>query len=339
MNNKVLVTGGAGYIGSKICYDLTDQGYDVYILDNLSTGHKNLINKKAKFFLGNISDYDLVDNILKKNKIKNIIHLAASLDVNKSEKNPCKYYLNNVDGTNNILKVGSKNNIKNFIFSSTCAVYGDLNKNFKVNENSYCNPISHYGKTKLICEFLIKSYADQYKFSYGILRYFNVAGADEFLRTGYCGSNDQLFSNLARMSISPAKQRTINIYGNNYNTPDGTCIRDYICVSDLSKFHIEFLKKISKTKISKILNCGYGKGYSVLEIVRVFEKITKKKFNIKYLNRRKGDVPAIINNNKNFIKYFNFLNKNKFNSIEKIVKSSLNWKIFYLNKSVKIKYF
>lgn len=336
MNNKILVTGGAGYIGSKICYDLTDLGYKVFIIDNLSTGHKDLINKKAKFFYGNITDYKLVDHILKKNKIKNIIHLAASLDVNESEKNPCKYYLNNVEGTNNILKVGCKNRIENFIFSSTCAVYGDLNKNFKVSENDFCNPISHYGKTKLICEFLIKSYADQYKFSYGILRYFNVAGADEMLRTGYCrSSSDQLFSNLARIFTSVSKQRTVNIYGNNYNTPDGTCVRDYICVSDLSKFHIKFLEKISKTKISKIMNCGYGKGYSVLEIVKIFEKITKKKIYIKYLSRRKGDVPAIINNNKNFIKYFKFGNKNKFNSIDRIVEATLNWRIKFMNKSTK----
>jgi len=332
INKKILVTGGAGYIGSKICYDLTDQGYEVFIIDNLSTGHKELINKKAKFYYGDICDYDLLNDILKKNNIKNIIHLAASLDVNESEKNPCKYYLNNVEGTNNILKVGSKNRIKNFIFSSTCAVYGDLNKNFKVNENSYCNPTSHYGKTKLICEFLIKKYANQYKFSYGILRYFNVAGADKYLRTGHRGNSDTLFANLAKISTTTAKQRTIKIYGNNYNTPDGTCVRDYICVSDLSNFHIEFLKRISKKKISKTLNCGYGLGYSVLEVVKIFEKIIKKKINVKYLNKRKGDVSAIINDNKKFAKYFNLSNKKRFSTIEEMVETTLEWRKKILKK-------
>jgi UDP-glucose 4-epimerase len=323
-DNKILVTGGAGYIGSKISYDLTDLGFELFILDNLSTGHKILINKKAKFYFGDISDFNLVNNILKKNKIQNIIHLAASLDVNESERNPCKYYLNNVEGTDILLKAACQNKLKNFIFSSTCAVYGELNRNFKVSEKDNCNPISHYGKTKLLAEFLIKKYSEQYKFCYGILRYFNVAGADEMLRTGCYNSNDQLFKNLAKIIINNTKP-TINIYGNNYQTFDGTCIRDYIYVSDLSKIHIAFLKKINDTKLSKILNCGYGRGYSVLDIVKNFEKVSNKVIKINFLKKRKGDISSIINNNKLFKNFFNKKELNLSSSIEDIISSSLKW--------------
>ena len=177
---KILVTGGAGYIGSKICYDLTDLGYKVFIVDNLITGHKKLINKRAKFYLCDILDYKQLNEIIKKNHITDIIHLAASLDVEESSKNPLKYFINNVEGTENLLKASVDNNVKNFIFSSTCAVYGNIKAN-SVNEKSPTEPISYYGKTKLLCELLIKDYSFKYKLSSTILRYFNVGGADELL--------------------------------------------------------------------------------------------------------------------------------------------------------------
>ena len=324
MLNKILITGGAGYIGSKISYDLTDLGCKVFIIDNLSTGNKNLINKKTKFYLGDILDIDFVNYIIKKNSIKNIIHLAACLDINESENNPSKYYLNNVEGTNILLKAACNNDLKNFIFSSTCAVYGELKNNIKVKENTRCKPKSYYGHSKLLAENLIKKYSEQYNFKYGILRYFNVAGADENLRTGCINRNGQLFKNLA-FNIVNKNKPIINVYGKSYKTFDGTCIRDYIHVSDLSKIHIACLKKITKIKSSVILNCGYGKGYSVLEIIRIFIKISNKIIKIKYLKKRKGDVSAIINNN---ILFNNFFKKDKINlykSIDKMVSSSLEW--------------
>ena len=316
---KILVTGGAGYIGSKICYDLTDLGYKVFIVDNLITGHKKLINKRAKFYLCDILDYKQLNEIIKKNHITDIIHLAASLDVEESSKNPLKYFINNVEGTENLLKASVNNNVKNFIFSSTCAVYGNTKAN-SVNEKSPTKPISYYGKTKLLCELLIKDYSFKYKFSSTILRYFNVGGADELLRTGCLNNNGQLLKKLAQLFIKKNKA-TFNIYGNDYPTLDGTCVRDFIHVSDLSKIHIYFLKNRNKKNL--ILNCGHGKGYSVLDIVKAFEEICKKKINIIYNKRRVGDI-SYIKSNLNFLrKNFHNIEINK--NLEEIIKSTLNW--------------
>jgi UDP-glucose 4-epimerase len=316
---KILVTGGAGYIGSKICYDLTDLGYKVFIVDNLITGHKKLINKRAKFYLCDILDYNQLNEIIKKNHITDIIHLAASLDVEESSKNPLKYFINNVEGTENLLKASVNNNVKNFIFSSTCAVYGNIKAN-SVNEKSPTEPISYYGKTKLLCELLIKDYSFKYKLSSTILRYFNVGGADELLRTGCLNNNGQLLKKLAQLFIKKNKA-TFNIYGNDYPTLDGTCVRDFIHVSDLSKIHIYFLKNRNKKNL--ILNCGHGKGYSVLDIVKAFEKICKKKINIIYNKRRVGDISYIKSNLNYLRKNFHNIEINK--NLEEIIKSTLNW--------------
>lgn len=316
---KILVTGGAGYIGSKICYDLTDLGYKVFIVDNLMTGHKKLINKSAKFYLCDILDYKQLNEIIKKNHISDIIHLAASLDVEESSKNPLKYFINNVEGTENLLKASVNNNVKNFIFSSTCAVYGNIKAN-SVNEKSPTEPISYYGKTKLLCELLIKDYSFKYKLSSTILRYFNVGGADELLRTGCLNNNGQLLKKLAQLFIKKNKA-TFNIYGNDYPTLDGTCVRDFIHVSDLSKIHIYFLKNRNKKNL--ILNCGHGKGYSVLDIVKAFEKICKKKINIIYNKRRVGDISYIKSNLNYLRKNFHNIEINK--NLEEIIKSTLNW--------------
>jgi UDP-glucose 4-epimerase len=316
---KILVTGGAGYIGSKICYDLTDLGYKVFIVDNLITGHKKLINKRAKFYLCDILDYKQLNEIIKKNYITDIIHLAASLDVEESSKNPLKYFINNVEGTENLLKASVNNNVTNFIFSSTCAVYGNIKAN-SVNEKSPTVPISYYGKTKLLCELLIKDYSFKYKFSSTILRYFNVGGADELLRTGCLNNNGQLLKKLAQLFIKKNKT-TFNIYGNDYPTLDGTCVRDFIHVSDLSKIHIYFVKNRNNKNL--ILNCGHGKGYSVLDIVKAFEKICKKKINIIYNKRRVGDIDYIKSNTSFLKKNFSNLNINK--NLNEIIKSTVEW--------------
>jgi UDP-glucose 4-epimerase len=322
MKTKVLVTGGAGYIGSKIAYDLTDRDYKVYILDNLSTGYKSLINKKAKFFKGSISDFKLVDGILRKNNIKNIIHLAASLDVAESEAQPLKYYKNNVEGTRVLLEAAVKNKIKSFIFSSTCAVYGN-SKNKKIKESNSCHPTSYYGKTKHLAELLIKNFSEKFNFSYGILRYFNVVGSDSELRTGLKKDNDQLFNNLTKCYFK--KNSFLYIYGKNYKTLDGTGVRDYISVSDLSKIHILTLEKIINEEKSLILNCGYGKGYSVLSIVKFFEKILKKKIKIVYKKKRRGDIEEIYSDNYLLKKTFKI---KIFTPISDIINSHLNWVIF-----------
>lgn len=332
MKKKILITGGAGYIGSKISYDLTDLGYEVFIIDNLSTGYKKLINPKAHFYYGDILNFDFVDNILRKNKITSVIHLAASLSVEESEVNPFKYYRNNVEGTHTLLKAAVNNKLRNFIFSSTCAVYGNIKKP-RVNEMTFCDPVSYYGKTKLLAELVLKNFSEKYNFSYGILRYFNVVGADKKLRTGLINSNDQLFKNLSSMLIKN-KNNTVNVYGRNYPTKDGTCIRDYISVNDISSIHILTLKHISKNKKSLVLNCGYGYGFSVLNIIKKFSEFSRKKIIIIFKSRRIGDMPAIIADNGLMKKIFGNIHKT---SLKDIISSSLIWEKLISNKKNRIK--
>ena len=217
--------------------------------------------------------------------------MAASTDVLESQKNPSKYYLNNVEATRNLLEV-SKNNINSLIFSSTCALY-DIDKKNIVSETDKVLPKSVYGLTKYLSEKLIQNYSSIYKFNYAILRYFNVAGCDEQNRTGFI-KRGPLFNNIAK---NLAKNKTeINIYGNKFPTNDGTAIRDYIFIEDLVKYHIDILKKI-KNK-SYLLNLGYGKGFSVNEVVNEFQKYHNKKIKKNYLEQRKGEISKIISNNK-----------------------------------------
>lgn len=310
---KILVTGGAGYIGSQIVFDLIDLGYKVVIVDNLSTGHKRLINKKAIFYKVDIGNKVEMKKIFLKHRIDQVIHLAAFANVEESMKYPCKYYLNNVVNTKFLLEICGKYKIKKFIFSSTCAIFGEDVK--KATTSEVPCPTNHYGLTKFLCENLIKNLSRKFKFSFYILRYFNVVGADRKYRVGPINQSGQLFKNLSRCIVN--KKYKINIYGKNYNTKDGTCIRDYIDVNDLSKIHINCLNEKFEKK-SQVINCGYGHGYSVLEIVKMFEKISGKILKKKYLPPRKGDVSEVISV------------PSKKKEIQKILSNN-----FYINESVK----
>lgn len=318
-NRNILVTGGAGYIGSKISIDLLRKGYQVFVVDNLQTGFRFLLDKKVNFFKIDIRDEKKISHILKKNKINNIIHLAASLSVEESMIFPEKYYSNNVEGTFSLIKSAINNKVKNIIFSSTCATYGNLNG--KINETFFQNPESIYGKTKYLAENIIINYSKLAKFNFAILRYFNVVGADSEIRTGCSYSGGQLFKNLAECIVN--KKYEIDVYGNDYPTPDGSAIRDYIDVNDLSAIHIMCLKNLSK-KNSQILNCGYGYGYSVLEVIKRFEEVSGKKIKIDNKKRRKGDVAVAISDNKNLIKKINF-NLNKIVDLKRSIYTSLLW--------------
>ena len=316
MKKKILITGGAGYVGSKLAYDLIDQKKDIIIIDNLSTGSKKLIPNKAKFYQVDLNDTDKLRKIFETNNIKTIFHMAASTDVLESQKNPSKYYLNNVEATRNLLEV-SKNNINSLIFSSTCALY-DIDKKNIVSETDKVLPKSVYGLTKYLSEKLIQNYSSIYKFNYAILRYFNVAGCDEQNRTGFV-KRGPLFNNIAK-NLAKNKPE-INIYGNKFPTNDGTAIRDYIFIEDLVKYHIDILKKI-KNK-SYLLNLGYGKGFSVNEVVNEFQKYHNKKIKKNYLEQRKGEISKIISNNKK-LKYL-MGHKIPEDILYKMVITSLNW--------------
>jgi UDP-glucose 4-epimerase len=317
-SDYLLVTGGAGYIGSKVCNDLISRDYKVVVIDDLSTGNKLLVNKKAKFFKIDIKDKNKIDKIFNKFKFSTIFHFAASLSVPESENDPLKYYNNNVLGTENLLKQSINKKIKYFIFSSTCAVYGSYGKE-KIKESDSTLPESNYGRTKLLAEDLINNYAKQYKFKYAILRYFNVVGADFKLRCGQL-SKGALFKNI---SANVAKNIfKVNVYGNNYDTKDGTCIRDYIDVNDLSELHILSYLRLKKFK-SFTINCGYNIGYSVLDIITNFSKIINKDIKIKFLPRRTGDVEKIYCDNSFLRKIFPKWKKSF--DIEDSIKNAIAW--------------
>jgi UDP-glucose 4-epimerase len=315
---KILVVGGAGYIGSVVVNNLVDLGYKVTVLDNLSTGHKFLINKKAKFIRLDINNFKKLNFFFNKNFFNAVFHFAAVTSVKESKKKPLKYFKNNIYGTENLLNCICKRKIKYFIFSSTCAVYGD-SKNVRVSESDATIPTSNYAKSKLFSEILIQNYAKKFSIKYAILRYFNVIGADSQLRSGQV-CKGPLIKNISN-NISQNKYH-INVFGKDYSTKDGTTIRDYIDVNDLSTLHILSLKKLFYSK-SFILNCGYGIGYSVIDVIKYCEKIVKKKIIINFLPKNRGDIVKIYSNNKLLRIFFPFW-KRKF-SIKDSIIYALAW--------------
>ena len=322
---KVLLTGGAGYIGSILSSILIKKKFKVYIIDNLSTGYLYNVNKKARFYKKDIRDDKFLTNLLKKEKIKNVIHLAASMSNDDSIKNPFKYYDNNIYSTFKLLKSCSKAKIQNFIFSSSCAVYGK-NQTPKISENHPKNPVAPYGLTKLTSETLLKKIAPN-KFNYTILRYFNVVGADMINKNGQIFRNNQLFQNIA---LSIIESKKLIVFGKKFKTKDGYAIRDYIDVNDLAYLHFKFIEKLNKSRKNYTVNCGYGRGYTVKEVLDKFEKIEGKKINYKVKNERFGDIPISICNNtylKKIIKW-----KPKFKEIEKSIKNTIEWNK-YLKKN------
>ena len=314
---NILVTGGAGYIGSHIVEELVKKNFlKIFIVDDLSTGHKRLINKKATFIKANINKTQLIKKIILKNKIDTIIHLAAKTIVTESEKKPKLYYKANVLGTSSLLDAAKNSSVKNFLFSSTAAVYGS--KISYVNEKSKTLPDSVYGKTKLQAEDLVKR---NFKKNYIILRYFNVVGASPSKKIGLINKYGQLFKNFA-VEILKNKPK-LKIYGKDYNTKDGTCIRDFIHVSDLADIHLKVLLKASKDNKSVILNCGYGKGFSVLEVVDNFKKFSKNKVIVKFEKRRKAEIVESVANVTKLKKYLKW--RPKFFNLSRMIKNSLDW--------------
>ncbi len=314
---NILVTGGAGYIGSHIVEQLVKKSFlNIFIVDDLSTGHKRLISKKANFIKANINKTQLIKKIILKNKIDTIIHLAAKTIVTESEKKPKLYYNVNVLGTRSLLNAAKNSSVKNFLFSSTAAVYGS--KIRFVNENSRTLPDSVYGKTKLQAENLVKK---EFKKNYIILRYFNVVGASPSKKIGLINKYGQLFKNFAVEILK--KKPKLNVYGNDYNTADGTCVRDFIHVSDLADIHLKVLFKVSKSNKSIILNCGYGKGFSVLEVVNNFKKFSKNKVLVKFEKRRKAEIVESVANVIKLKKYLKW--RPRFFNLKRMIKNSIDW--------------
>ena len=288
---KILVTGGAGYIGSHTVKALGSHGHEMVILDNLSTGHKWAV-LSGKLIEADLQNRDLLNDILQSFRPEVVIHFAASIEVEESVREPLKYYMNNVSNTLNILEAMTKADVRNFIYSSTAAVYG-IPARIPVGESAALKPINPYGMTKMMVERMLQDLSASRNFHYIALRYFNVAGADSETRIGQAYRNP---THLITRALKTAKGEfdRLSIYGIDYPTPDGTCIRDYIHVDDIAKAHVRALDYLMDTGKSDIMNCGYGHGFSVREVVSTVAKVTGIDLPVEEADRRPGDPPTLV---------------------------------------------
>lgn len=320
---KLLITGGAGYIGSHLVKQLGDfTNYDIFVLDNLSTGFKESV-LYGKFVKGDLSDWDFIKKLLDKEQFDSVVHFGASLIVPESVTNPLKYYLNNTANSAHLIKCALESGVKYFIFSSTAASYGEPPKQLiPINEDAPLNPINPYGRSKLMTEYILKDAAEANKnLKYVILRYFNVAGADI---DGRIGQSTKNATHLIKVAAETAcgKREKMLVFGQDYDTKDGTCIRDYIHVEDLANAHILALDYL-KNNESDTFNCGYGKGYSVTEVINTMKKITGIDFKVDITDRRAGDPAELVADNRKILKKLNFTPK--YNNLEIICKTAYEW--------------
>ena len=318
---NVLITGGAGYIGSHICYSLIDQGHKVSTIDNLITGNKNLIPKSVEHINTDISDIKTVTNLIQKNNFDVVMHLAAFTRVGESVTNPEKYELNNFSKAKVFIDTCLQNNLKKFIFSSTGSVYGNLNKNLNIKETDDTNPINPYSASKLKFEKYLMNETKKKEASCTILRYFNVAGADLKKRTGLISNPDNLIKVICEVASNKKKKLIVN--GNDYKTKDGTTIRDFIHVLDLVDIHILVANYLMDSDENEVYNCGYGIGFSIMDVVKEMDSIVRCKLPIEFGSKRKGDAEYSVADNQKFLKKFNW--KPKYNDLRMILKSALEW--------------
>jgi UDP-glucose 4-epimerase len=289
---SILVTGGAGYIGSHMVYELADAGERVVVLDNLSTGFDWAVAAGVPLIIGDSGDQDLVAQIICEHNVDSIVHFAARLVVPDSVKDPLGYYKNNTVNSRTLIETAIKVGLRQFIFSSTCAVYGNP-AHVPVTEDTLPAPISPYGWSKLMTEIMLRDAGTAYDLRYVTLRYFNVAGADPNCRTGQSTKNA---TQLVKVAVEAALglRSKLAIYGSDYPTPDGTCIRDYIHVSDLVRVHSDALRYLRAGGASVTLNCGYGHGFSVREVIEMVKRVSGLDFEVEIAPRRPGDPAQIV---------------------------------------------
>ncbi|NYV65005.1 UDP-glucose 4-epimerase GalE [Bacillus sp. Gen3] len=318
---SILVLGGAGYIGSHAVYQLIDKNVDVVVVDNLLTGHQQAIHPKAKFYQGNIKDKVFLQQVFEKEQIDSVIHFAASSLVWESMSNPIKYFDNNVYGTQVLLDVMRDYGVKQIVFSSTAATYGEQ-KVMPITEDALTNPTNAYGETKLIMEKLMKWCDVAYGIKFVSLRYFNVAGARA---TGEIGEDHNPETHLIPVILQVAlgQREFISIFGNDYETYDGTCIRDYVHVEDLIDAHILALQYLQKGGESIVLNLGSSKGYSVKEMVEAAREITGHPIPTKIVERRAGDPSTLIASSEKAKRVLEWNPKRT--SIHDIIQDAWNW--------------
>lgn len=292
---SVLVTGGAGYIGSHTAWALLDAGWQVDVVDNLSTGKRHMVPPECNFIRGNVGDRAFFGNVLKSKPYAAVIHFAASLIVSESVSQPLTYFRNNVANSTALIAACAENEVPHLVFSSTAAVYG-IPDAVPVTEEFDTDPINPYGLSKLMIERVLADAAASSSLRYVALRYFNVAGADPL---GRCGQVLDNATNLTKVvcEVATGQREFMAVNGDDYDTPDGTCVRDYIHVSDLAQAHVDALKYLKAESQSQIINVGYGSGYSVQEVITAMERHVNSKLDVRSGPRREGDPPSVIASN------------------------------------------
>tara|TARA_R110000824_G_scaffold155226_1_gene327539 strand:- start:93432 stop:94418 length:987 start_codon:yes stop_codon:yes gene_type:complete len=318
---SVLVTGGAGYIGSHMVIDLLDAGEDVVILDNLSTGFEWAVQIPERLIVGDIADEVLLARIFSKNEIDAVIHFAGSIVVPESVSDPLKYYLNNTAKSRSLIEASVKAGVKHFIFSSTAAVYG-MPDTASVNEDARLNPMSPYGRSKMMTEWMLRDVASAHEMSFAALRYFNVAGGDPAGRIGQSTKNATHLIKVACQTALGLRSH-IEVFGTDYPTPDGTCVRDYIHVSDLAAAHTSALKYLRGGNESIIANCGYGRGFSVAEVLDSVERTAGHAFDIRHAPRRDGDPAFVVSDPSRAKQMLGW--SPRYDDLDLIVSHALEW--------------
>jgi UDP-glucose 4-epimerase len=318
---SVLVTGGAGYIGSHMVLALLDQGEDVVVLDNLSKGFRWAVPEGVPLVVGDVADEALMDEILTTHDVSAIVHFAAKIVVPESVADPLGYYLANTVKTRSLIGSALRNGVQHFIFSSTAAVYGDPPV-MPVPEDTPLNPVSPYGRSKLMSEWMLQDAAQAHGLKYVILRYFNVAGADP---GGRSGQSTPEATHLIKVACQAALglRPKLDVYGTDYDTPDGSCLRDYIQVTDLAAAHTAALKHLRAGGESVTLNCGYGRGYSVLEVIEAVKRVSGRQIPVTLTGRRPGDPAAIVAEVERIKANLDWTPQ--FQSLDLIVSQALNW--------------
>lgn len=317
----VLVTGGAGYIGSHMVHALVEAGENVIVIDNLSTGFSQYLPEGVPLFIGDVADENLVEGVIAAHGVDAIIHFAGSIVVPESMRDPLSYYRNNTMTTRNLLNVAVKTGVRRFIFSSTAAVYGNPDRT-PVAEEASTRPLSPYGSSKLMTEIMLHDIAPAYGMDFVVLRYFNVAGADPLGRTGLATVGA---THLLKMAVEAAtgQRSKIDVFGTDYPTPDGSCIRDFIHVSDLVEAHRAALDYLRQGGPSTTLNCGYGRGYSVLETIEAVRRASGRNFAVQYAPRRHGDIVTMIADTKRIRETLDWTPR--YDDLETIARHALAW--------------
>ena len=318
---RLLVLGGAGYIGSHTALELIKKGHEVVVVDNLVTGYVKAVPEKATFYQGDIRDFDFLDDLFKKEKIDAVIHFAAYSLVGESVKNPLKYYDNNLYGTKVLLDAMIKNDIKKIVFSSTAATYGEP-ENIPILETDRTCPTNPYGETKLAMEKMFHWASKAHGLSYVSLRYFNACGADA---TGQIGEAHNPESHLIPLvlQVPNGKRESVSIYGTDYDTPDGTCIRDYIHVTDLAQAHILAVEYLANGGESDIFNLGNGVGYSVREVIETARSVTGLPIPATEVPRRAGDPARLVASGEKAKKILGW--EPKIKKLDEIIASAWKW--------------